>query len=1359
MSDDATTALENGAVLVKQKRLLSRFFTNKVPPIPLPEERLEYGYNNAGILLKVFFWWLYPILKTGYIRTLTNMDLFKLAPNLSADVMAAKFNESLSRRANGNVITKNMMVLSLIDVFFKQYFFACLCLLFSTVCATVNPLLVRYLILFVEDKANNENVSMGKGVGYAVGVALLSAASAVFNHHFVYRATTTGAQARSLLTKVIFDKSCKLSARARHDYPIGTLTAIMGTDVSRVDFALGYQPYFVVFIFPTAIAIALLVVNIGVSSLVGIGVMIFFLVSLGLLTIRLATLRRSVSKYTNRRVNYIKEVLYNLKAIKYYSWEESYVENITEVRKSEMRLVFIIQTIRNALTSLAYSLNVISYMVAFLVLYAVDAGRHNPASIFSSISLFNVLNQQVVYLPLALPATADMLIALDRIGKFLSAEEDEIIHENIHSKREDDTALEIKDADFEWEIFEQTEKDSGGEIQSESIEVKSSSDEGSKHEKDDNYADETKNEGKRFSPFKLENLNLEIKRGDFVVIVGSIGSGKSSLLQAIAGFMKKSKGEVNIYDSSLLCGPNWVQSCSIRDNVTFGSDYNAELYKKVMDVCCLQEDMNQLPAGDMTEVGERGITLSGGQKARLNLARAIYKQKSIILLDDILSAVDAKVGKEIIEKCILGFLSESTRILATHQLSLIGSADKLIFMEKNGNLKYGTLEELNTYPSFVTFMKYDTLKNANNQNEINVEDIESELGIASKLKEASSSAMITGKTVTEEERAVNSILFEVYKQFISAGSGIFTKYGIIPVVIFFVTLAVFCTIFTNTWLSFWTSDKFPALSLGQYIGIYVMFTCLAVIFLAIQFGIMAYFSTTSSEILNIYAIQKIVRVPMSYMDVTPMGRILNRFTKDTDVLDNEFGTQLRLFVYSTSLVIGVFILCIIYLPWFALSIPFFTVIFFSVGSYYLATAREIKRLEAVKRSFVYNNFNETLQGMDVIKAFNSELYFKAKNSNFIDAMCEAYYITIANQRWFCLHMDLLAAAFVLIVALLCVCGVFNIGASSSGLVVTYVLQVASSLTIVLRSYTNIENEMNSVERVQHYAFKLPQEAPPTIEGDTALLQAGWPNSGAIELKDVSMKYRPGLPLVLNNVDVKINSGEKIGICGRTGAGKSSIVTALYRISEIESGQIIIDGIDTSQLGLKTLRSNLSIIPQDPTLFYGSIRKNLDPFHYSTDERLWNALRRVGLVTAEEAEIMISSLLANSDSLELKFGLDQIVEDNGSNFSLGEKQLIALARALIRDTKILVLDEATSSVDYRTDAFIQKIIAAEFASCTVLSIAHRLKTILNYDKILVLDKGSVAEYDNPKDLFSNEKSIFRDMCLKSHISEEDFHSEF
>ncbi|CAH2350577.1 oligomycin resistance ATP-dependent permease Yor1p [[Candida] railenensis] len=1357
MSNEATIALENGAVLVKQKRLLSRFFTDKVPPIPLPEERLEYGYNNANILSKVFFWWLHPILKTGYIRTLTNMDLFKLAPNLTADVMAAKFNDSLSRRANGNIITKKIMVLSLIDVFFKQYFLACVCLLLSSVCSTVNPLLVRNLILFVEDRADSDNVSMGKGVGYAIGVALLSAAAAVFNHHFLYRATTTGAQARSLLTKVIFDKSCKLSARARHDYPIGTLTSIMGTDVSRVDFALGYQPYFIVFIFPTAIAIALLVINIGVSSLVGIGVMFLFLVALGLSTIKLGALRRSVSQYTDKRVNYIKEVLYNLKIIKYYSWEESYVENITEVRKSEMRLVFIIQTIRNALTSLAYSLNVISYMVAFLVLYAIDSGRHNPAAIFSSISLFNVLNQQMVYLPLVLPASADMLIALDKIGKFLSAEEDEIIHGSMQTKREDNVALEIKDADFEWEIFEATEEGTDGEVQSEIVEVKSSID-GSKDEKDDDSYNTTKNEGKSLSPFKLENLNLEIKRGDFVVIVGSIGSGKSSLLQAIAGFMKRTKGEVNIYDSSLLCGPNWVQSCSIRDNVTFGSDYDADLYREVMDVCCLQEDMNQLTAGDMTEVGERGITLSGGQKARLNLARAIYKQKSIILLDDILSAVDAKVGKEIIEKCILGFLSESTRILATHQLSLIGSADKLIFMEKNGSLKYGTLEELNAYPNFVNFMKYDTLKSKNTQKETNVEEIESELDIVSKSKEASSSAMATGKTVTEEERAVNSISFEVYKQFISAGSGIFTKYGIIPVVIIFVTVAVFCTIFTNTWLSFWTSDKFPTLSSGQYIGIYVMFTCLAVIFLAIQFGIMAYFSTTSSEILNIYAIQKIVRVPMSYMDVTPMGRILNRFTKDTDVLDNEFGTQLRLFVYSTSLVIGVFILCICYLPWFALSIPPFTVIFFSIGSYYLATAREIKRLEAVKRSFVYNNFNETLQGMDVIKAFNSESHFKVKNSYFIDSMCEAYYITIANQRWFCLNMDLLAAAFVLIVALLCVCGVFNIGASSSGLVVTYVLQVASSLTIVLRSYTNIENEMNSVERVQHYAFKLPQEAPPILEGDAKLLQAGWPNSGTIEFKDVSMKYRPGLPLVLNNVDIKINSGEKIGICGRTGAGKSSIVTALYRISEIEGGQIYIDGVDISQLGLKTLRSNLSIIPQDPTLFYGSIRKNLDPFQYSTDDKLWNALRRVGLVTAEEAEIMKTSSQTNSDSLELKFGLDQIVEDNGSNFSLGEKQLIALARALIRDTKILVLDEATSSVDYKTDAFIQKIIAAEFTSCTVLSIAHRLKTILDYDKILVLDKGSVAEYDNPKDLFSNKKSIFRDMCLKSHISEEDFHNK-
>ncbi|GEQ68088.1 hypothetical protein JCM33374_g1754 [Metschnikowia sp. JCM 33374] len=530
-----------------------------------------------------------------------------------------------------------------------------------------------------------------------------------------------------------------------------------------------------------------------------------------------------------------------------------------------------------------------------------------------------------------------------------------------------------------------------------------------------------------------------------------------------------------------------------------------------------------------------------------------------------------------------------------------------------------------------------------------------------------------------------------------------------------------------------------------------MFTVLAFLFVSIQFMVLAYMTIKASTVLNIKAVERVLRVPMSYMDTTPMGRIINRFTKDTDTLDNEIGNQLRMVVYIFSNIVGVLILCVIYLPWFALAIPALVVIFVSVSNFYQASGREIKRLEAVQRSLVYNNFSETLSGMDTIKAYKCEHMFINKNSNLIDQMNESYYITIANQRWLAIHLDIVATLLALVISFLCVFRVFDISASSVGLLLTYVLSIAGQLSLLVRMLTQVENEFNSVERICEYAFKLPEEAPAIISETTP--HQSWPTSGQIRFENASLAYRPGLPLVLKNLNMDIKPMEKIGVCGRTGAGKSSIMAALYRLSELDTGKIEIDGVDISKLGLHSLRSKLSIIPQDPVLFKGTIRKNLDPFGESSEDDLWTALVRAGLIESNKVS-MVRTQDQQSDNLH-KFHLNREVEDDGANFSLGERQLISFARALVRGSKILILDEATSSVDYETDSKIQSTIVREFKDCTILCIAHRLKTILNYDRILVLDKGEIKEFDTPWNLFNSRNSIFQQMCQKSNIVAEDF----
>ncbi|ODV71463.1 P-loop containing nucleoside triphosphate hydrolase protein, partial [Cyberlindnera jadinii NRRL Y-1542] len=881
--------------------------------------------------------------------------------------------------------------------------------------------------------------------------------------------------------------------------------------------------------------------------------------------------------------------------------------------------------------------------------------------------------------------------------------------------------MEVNNGFFVWEKFQDT--DNGGHVVSQPASI-------------------TNDVASRCDFNGFDNLNLSIPKGSFVVITGPIGSGKSSLLLALAGFMKRTSGSVSSNGSLLLCGQPWIQNTTLRENILFGAEYDEVRYRDVIRVCALEDDLKMFTAGDLTEVGERGITLSGGQKARINLARGIYADNDIILLDDILSAVDARVGKFIVDECLNKYLKDKTVLLATHQLSLVNLADALIYLNEDGTVSMGTFEELSaTCNGFNRLLEYYSKK----------EDVSSKESSSKKEPSSNSSGSgyggLTGDgiLIEEEEKGVNSIAWSVYKSYLHEGQGVAGPFAL-PVIGVVMSLNTFALIFVNVWLSFWVSDKFREYSNGFYIGIYVALVIASVLCTAIGFLVLGYFFSTASRKLYIKALKRILHTPMCYLDVTPMGRIMNRFTKDTDDLDNGIGKQLVILIYTGSFVIGVLVLCIVYLPWFALTLPPTLLACFITANFYIASSIEVKRIESIQRSHVFNNFHEILNGLNTLKAYHALGRFMAKNKRLLNRMNEAYFVVIANQRWISIHLELISCLLVFVISMLSVNKVFEISASSVGLIVTYVMHLASLMSSTMRAYTSVENEMNSVERLCFYANDLEQEQPYRINETRP--RPSWPEHGAIEFQNVSMRYRYGSPLVLRNLSISFKGGEKIGICGRTGAGKSSIMNVLFRLSEPAEGTVLIDGVDTSKLGLYDLRSKLSIIPQDPVLFRGTIRKNLDPFEQSEDSALWEALRKAGLI---DTEVLIKAKSQHPDDPNRhKFHLDQLVEDDGSNFSNGERQLIALARALVRDSKILVLDEATSSVDYETDAKIQNTIAKEFSECTILCIAHRLNTILNYDRILVLEKGKVEQFDTPWALF-NQDGIFRQMCERYGIN--------
>lgn len=1393
-----------------QKRLLTPFLLKKVPPIPEENERKLFP-RKVNIFSRVFFWWLMPIMSVGYKRTVVEQDMFVLTDDLKVETFAKDFERHLQTRiekARAKHIAKKakqrakliaegasasdshddimdpekdlddlklpkyIAGYALLQTFAFQYGLAVFFLALSGSASTLSPLLTRKLITYVELKSLGVPESTGQGVGLAIGAALLVFAIGVlFNHSFQY-SMLTGAQVKAVLTKTLLDKSFRLSGKARLEYPASRITSIMGTDLARIDLALGFQPFIFTFPITMAISIGILCHYIGAPAMVGVGLAFVFLISTMLFTGKLFAFRRKATFFTDTRVKYVKEVLSNLKMIKFYTWEDPYNKRIKDNRDKEMLVIYKMQVARNMIIAVSTSLTAFASMSAFLVLYATSArSTRNPATIFASLSLFNVLAQQVFMLPIALATASDATIGIARAGEFLAAEEIDVAATTIEAspemKREMDAAnlaISVDNASFVWESKGRSDTESTSEEKSTDGEEKSAETD----EKDDHSEKGDADTLDSTLTAALRHISLQIEKGEFVAITGLIGSGKSSLLNALAGFMKRTNGLVSVNGSLLMCGNPWIQNTTVKGNIIFGNELDEQKYKDVIYACSLESDIEILPAGDKTEIGERGITLSGGQKARINLARAVYADKEIILLDDVLSAVDARVGKHIMNYCLLGLLKNKTRLLATHQLSLIGSASRVIFLNGDGTVDFGTMNELKARnDAFRNLMTYnaEAEKDEEEEKEEDEEEVEGDREFIAKQLSRQQTMVDEeaehhdyqvnedqdGKLIALERAAENQIKWRVYKNYIKFGLGIFKHYSSVPIVVLLTVLAVFCQLFTNTWLSFWTEYKFPNKTNGFYIGFYVMFTFLSFFLLCLEFWAIAYITNEAAIRLNLKAVKAVLRVPMSYMDTTPMGRVLNRFTKDTDTLDNEIGTQLRMLIYFVSTIVGILILCVIYLPWFAIAIPPLGAIFIAVANFYQASAREIKRLEATQRSLVYNNFNETLSGMDTLKALKKEDMFLKKNDQLINRMNEAYFFTIANQRWLAIHLDMIACLMVLIVAFLCVFRVFHISASSVGLLLSYILQIASQLSMVVRMYTQVENEMNSVERICEYAFDLPQEAPLFISETTP--RESWPEAGTIRFENASLAYRPGLPLVLKNLNMDIKPSEKIGICGRTGAGKSSIMTALFRLAELSSGKIEIDGLDISKMGLHSLRSKLLIIPQDPVLFGGSIRKNLDPFDSSTDEDLWNALARSGLIEPEQLEF-VKAQDPNSENLH-KFHLNRPVEDEGINFSLGERQLISFARALVRGSKILILDEATSSVDYETDSKIQRTIAREFSDCTILCIAHRLKTIINYDRIVVLDKGEIVEFDTPLNLFNSKGSIFHQMCERSNIVDSDF----
>ncbi|CAL1711021.1 unnamed protein product [Somion occarium] len=1266
------------------------------------------------------------------------------------------------------------LVKALHRTFFWRWWGAGALKLFSDTLKTTTPLLNKVLLTWLtnsyiyyrasEDERAAGNLEKPQGVGYGIGLAfalfVMQESASLMTNHFMQMTMTTGLSIRTAIIGTIFRKSLRLSGKARLDHSVGQITTMISADATRLDRSSYNIHNLWVAPIQIAIGIGLLIGNLGYSALVGLGVLIFaFPIQLVLVRTMFRQRKKGV-KITDSRVRLTTEVLQGIRLIKFYAWESFYTNQIGSLRAKELKTIRKMAFARSLILSCMIALPVFASVLSFIT-YGLSGHELNIATIFTSLQFFNIIRAPLAFFPVVIASASDAVVALGRISKFLMAEE---IAEPYTIEPNSKFAVDV-DADFRWETAYKAA--SGGpkfargkaaaakttqkNVQAKNAEKPQSSGKRSWFSKRKNNENvlpttsieeskqeeiEEKDEDK---PFALHGLKLQIPKGSFVAIVGRVGSGKSSLLQALIGEMRRTRGEAH-FSSSVAYVPqtSWIMNATLRENILFGRDDDEERLQEIIRACCLEHDLEMLPHGEDTEIGEKGINLSGGQKARVSLARAAYSDADIVLMDDSLSAVDAYVGKQILENCLLnGPLADKTRVMATHALHVLDKTDYIYVMDNGAIVEQGTFQDLmDDNGMFARLMdEYGSLE----KEKAGSEDVKERKGKAlSGALEPKDAKKAQAALMQQEERMTGSVAGMVYVKYFRYAGGVL----LLPWLLLLLTAYQGSMVANNLFLGFWTSESIHGFSQGDYMATYGgLGAGVAVFSFLLSFSISV---VTLSAGLSMFktALLSVLRSPISFFDTTPMGRIMSRLSKDQDTLDSEIAMTAFQLLSNVSSVIGTIALVFYTFPYLGILFAPLGIFYTMAAVYYRRTSVETKRLDSLMRSALYASYSETLTGLSTVRGYGEQSRFIHKAEEGLDMENRAYYMTISIQRWLSVRLDLLGNLLILGIALFSAGFRKTVSPSKIGVVLSYTLSITQFFSELVSSYAQNEQNFNAVERVLYYT-DLPSEGDATTPNDPPPL---WPDQGAVEFKDVELTYRDGLPLVLRGVTFSVKPGEKVGIVGRTGAGKSSLLQALFRIVNVQGGTVIIDGHNIRDVGLDTLRSRLALVPQDSTLFMGTLRENLDPQGTRTDAELISALKRAWLLPRDGSPV--------DPIVEAKFSLDASVSDEGSNYSAGEKQLLALCRALVKNSKIIVLDEATSNVDVETDAKLQRTIQSEFASSTLLCIAHRLNTIVYYDRIIVMDAGKVVEHDTPLNLFDKEDSIFRSLCNEAGLTRQD-----
>ncbi|XP_047210875.1 multidrug resistance-associated protein 4 isoform X1 [Girardinichthys multiradiatus] len=1260
---------------------------------------------TANILSKIFFCWLNPLFSIGYKRRLEEEDMYELLQEDRSEVLGQELQRYWDREVQKG--TKEMRTPGLtkviIQCYWKSYGVLGIFTFLEEAIKVVQPVFLGEVIQYFETYDPNDTTALNKTLGYAAGLSICTIGLAVIHHLYFYHVQRAGMKIRVAMCHMIYKKALCLSSSAMGKTTTGQIVNLLSNDVNKFDEVTIFLHYLWVGPLQAAAVVGLLWDEIGPSCLVGMAVLLFLMPTQTMFGRLFSKFRSKTAALTDSRIRTMNEVVSGMRIIKMYAWEKPFAALVSEVRRKEISKIMKSSYLRGLNMASFFCASKIIVFVTF-TLYVLLGNTISASRVFVTVSLYTAVRLTVtLFFPSAIEKLFESRVSIKRIQEFLLLDEITKTSTVLLKEEKKDIGVEINDLTCYW---------------------------------DENLDAPT-----------LQNISLSLGSNQLLAVIGPVGAGKSSLLSSILGELPSEKGILRVKGQLTYAAQQpWVFPGTIRSNILFGKDLEPQKYERVIKACALKRDLELLPDGDQTLIGDRGATLSGGQKARVNLARAVYQDADIYLLDDPLSAVDAEVGRHLFEQCICGLLKNKPRILVTHQLQYLKTADQIFVLKEGHMVAKGTYTELQR--SGVDFTSLLKKEEEEEQQQLqppqDVPDRRRTLSQTSSVQSVKDGDHLPAEqvqTVPEESRAQGTIGLKLYLKYLRAGANLF----ILLFVVLLNLLAQVSYVMHDWWLAYWAGEQdkltsstngsiivngtnVTSLDLGFYLGIYGGLTAATILFGFMRNIILFTVLVKSAQTLHNTMFNAILRAPVHFFDINPIGRVLNRFSKDIGQVDSMLPWTFTDFIQVFLQILGVIAVAASVIPWILIPVVPLLGVFYFLRRYFLQTSRDVKRLESTTRSPVFSHLSSSLQGLWTIRAFGAEERFQNAFDAHQNLHSGAFFLFLTTSRWFAVRLDGMCSIFVTITTFGCLLLRDQLDAGSVGLALSYAVTLMGMFQWGVRQSAEVENMMTSVERMVEYT-ELESEAPWETQKRPP---SDWPSKGLVTFDHVSFSYSDDSPKVLHSLQAMFKPKEKVGIVGRTGAGKSSLVSALFRLAEPE-GKIYIDGVVTSEIGLHDLRQKMSIIPQDPVLFTGSMRKNLDPFNQHSDEELWNALQEVQLKPVVE---------------ELPGKLETVLAESGSNFSVGQRQLVCLARAVLRRNRVLIIDEATANVDPRTDELIQKTIRDKFRECTVLTIAHRLNTIIDSDRILVLDAGQIHAYDEPYILLQDTKGIFYKMVQQT-----------